>query len=200
VSSPAKLALRDQLVTARNRLSVQELGEHSAKLAEQTMGMPEVRQAATLAGYVSVAQEPGTAHLLAALEAAGKRVILPILQSDFELDWAVYEGPSRLVSARFGLLEPLGPRLGRDAIAQTDLALVPGLGVSLSGERLGRGGGCYDRALSNLAAGTPTFVLLYDHEVGIQIPVEPHDQIVTGAISPHKVTRFPTPGGPIVLG
>jgi 5-formyltetrahydrofolate cyclo-ligase len=49
---------------------------------------------------------------------------------------------------------------------------------------MGRGGGCYDRALARVPAGTPVWVLLYDDEVGLDVPVEPHDRRVTGAVTP----------------
>ena len=80
---------------------------------------------------------------------------------------------------RLGLLEPAGPRLGLDAIATADVVLVPGLAVSATGLRLGRGGGCYDRALGRVPVGTFTCVLLNDEEVGRAVPVEPHDRPVT---------------------
>ena len=61
-----------------------------------------------------------------------------------------------------------GERLGVDAVATADAVLVPGLAVSSRGERLGRGGGSYDRALGRVPVGTFTCVLLHDEEVGIE--------------------------------
>ena len=96
--------------------------------------------------------------LLRDLAAAGKRVILPVLLPDGDLDWAVYAGDDSLAPARLGLLEPTGPRLGVDAVATADVVLVPGLAVSTTGDRLGRGGGSYDRALGRVPVGTFTCV------------------------------------------
>ena len=110
------------------------------------------------------------------------------MQPDLDLDWSVYHGPTSLAPARMGLLEPVGPRLGVDSIATADLLLVPGLAVSPSGDRMGRGGGCYDRALARVPVGTPVWVLLYDDEVGLDVPVEPHDRKVTGAVTPSGCT------------
>ncbi len=190
----AKTALRDQLVTARNRRSLDEVGEAGAALAGYLLGSPEVRRAATVAAYVSVGQEPGTGLLLDALVAAGKRVILPLTVRDpagfLDLDWAVYTGPDSLAAARFGLLEPTTEPLGRDAIATPDAVLVPGLAVSADGYRIGKGAGCYDRALARVPAGTFVCVLLYDDEVGRAVPVEPHDRPVTAAVTPRGITRL----------
>lgn len=186
----AKLALRDQIVTVRNRLAVAELGAAGSAITSHLLAEPEVRRAATVAAYVSTATEPGTGILLDTLAEAGKRVILPVLLPDDDLDWAVYEGESALVPARRGTLEPAGPRLGPGAIATADVVLVPGLAVSHAGFRLGRGGGSYDRALARVSAGTFTCVLLYDGEVGRDVPVAPHDRAVMAAATPGGVTRF----------
>ena len=189
-TNPAKTALRDQLSTSRNRLSLLEVGAAARQLAAVVLEIEDVRRAATVAAYVSLGSEPGTGPLLNALRDAGKRVILPVLLPDNDLDWAVFGGDEHLVSARFGLLEPEGPRLGVDAIATADVVLVPALALGSRGERLGRGGGSYDRALGRVPVGTFTCALLYPGEVGVDVPIEPHDRPVTAAATPDGVRRF----------
>ena len=186
----AKTALRDQLLTTRNRRPLLVRSEAARAIARHLTAAPEVRRAATVAAYVAVGSEPGTAALLRALLAGGKRVVLPVLLPDGDLDWAAYAGDQDLAPARFGLLEPVGARLGVDSIGTADVVLLPGLAVSARGERLGRGGGSYDRALARVPVGTFTSVLLYDDEVGVDVPVEPHDRPVTAAAHPSGITRF----------
>jgi len=183
-----KLALRDQILTTRRRRRIVEIGEAARALAEQLLDTAEVRRSATVAAYASVGTEPGTGPLLDALARVGKRVILPCLQPDNDVDWAVYDGT--LVPAGRGLLEPPGTPLGRDAIRTADVVLVPGLAVDRRGFRLGRGGGSYDRALVRVPVGTFTCVLLYDGEVGVDVPVEPHDRPVLAAATPTGITRL----------
>ncbi|MDN4159901.1 5-formyltetrahydrofolate cyclo-ligase [Nocardioides abyssi] len=186
---PAKTALRDQVLTARRRRSLLDLGADARATAEHLLATPEVRRAATVAAYVSVGSEPGTSALLDALAAAGKRVLLPRLLSDGDLDWGTWRGPDALAPARMGLVEPVDS-LGVDAVATADVVLVPGLAVSPTGMRLGRGGGSYDRALARVPVGTFTCVLLGEDEVGLDVPVEPHDRAVLAAATPRGVTRF----------
>ena len=64
----AKVALRDQLHTRRNRRSLAEVGECARELATLLLAAPEVRRAATVAAYVSIGNEPGTGLLLDGLE------------------------------------------------------------------------------------------------------------------------------------
>ena len=185
-----KLALRDQLLADRRRRPLAEIGHDARALAEALLAFDEVRRAATVAAYVSVGSEPGTGALLDALLAAGKRVIVPVLLPDNDLDWAVHDGADALIAAGRGLLEPAGPRLGVDAIATADVVLVPGLAVDAAGRRLGRGGGSYDRALRRVPVGTFTCVLLYDGEVLDEVPAAAHDQPVSAVATPRGVTRF----------
>ncbi len=187
-----KTALRDQIVTARRRLSLVELGEAARAIAAHLLAAEPVRRAATVAAYVSVGSEPGTGPLLDALVAAGKRVILPVLLPDDDLDWAVHTGP--LLPARRGLLEPPGPRLGLDAVATADVVLTPGLAADGTGMRLGRGGGSYDRVLARVPVGTFTCVLLHDGELVSRVPAATHDRRVTAAVSPSGISWFPAAG------
>jgi 5-formyltetrahydrofolate cyclo-ligase len=186
----AKLALRDQLVTARGRLPLATLGDRALAVAELLLTAAEVRRAATVAAYVSVGREPGTGALLDALADAGKRVVLPLLLPDNDLDWATYAGADALVSAGRGLLEPTTPALGPEAVATADVVIVPGLAVDRTGLRLGRGGGSYDRALGRVPVGTFTCVVLNDDEVLDQVPAAPHDRRVTAAVTERRLLRF----------
>jgi 5-formyltetrahydrofolate cyclo-ligase len=186
----AKLALRDQLVTARGRIPLAELAERSRAVADLLLADVAVRRAATVAAYVSVGREPGTGALLEALAAAGKRVVLPVLLPDDDLDWAAYAGPDDLVPAGRGLLEPTTPPLGKDAVATADVVIVPGLAVDRTGLRLGRGGGSYDRALGRVPVGTFTCVVLNDEEILDAVPAAPHDRRVTAAVTERRLVRF----------
>lgn len=186
----AKSALRDQVLAARRRRPLLESAEAARATADQLLAVPEVRRAATVAAYVSVGREPGTGFLLDALAAAGKRVLLPVLLPDDDLDWAVHTGDPGLVRAGRGLLEPSGPRLGVDAVVSADVVVVPGLAVSSDGMRLGRGGGSYDRVLARLPADVLTCVLLHPDELDRDVPDEPHDRPVDAAVTCEGVVRF----------
>lgn len=190
VGNAAKTALRDRLLTTRRRRSLAEGVAVGEALRDHLLATPEVRRAATVAAYVSLPGEPGTALLIETLRDAGTRVLLPVLLPDGDLDWAPYGGEGTLVSRRRGLLEPTAAPLGREAIATADAVLVPGLAVDRAGHRLGRGGGSYDRALARVPVGTFTCVLLHDDEVLDAIPIEDHDRPVAAVATPRGVQRF----------
>lgn len=190
----AKRALRDRLIAARRRRPEAETTIGARAIAGHLLAAPEVRAAATVAAYVSIGSEPGTSWLLDGLHRAGTRVLLPVLLPDDDLDWAVYEGPASLVPARLGLREPAGPRLGVDAVATADAVLVPGLAVSSTGLRLGRGGGSYDRALARVSPSAFTCVALYDDEIDHAVPAEAHDRPVDAVVTPSGMNLFVSAG------
>ncbi|MFD3872185.1 5-formyltetrahydrofolate cyclo-ligase [Streptomyces sp. NPDC058623] len=195
--SPEKASLRRELLAARRALTDDARRTAARALVRTALALPELADAATVAAYVSVGGEPGTRDLLDALRAAGKRVLLPLLLPDNDLDWAVYEGPDGLAEAahpgKMRLWEPVGPALGPDAVTGADAVLLPGLAVDGRGMRLGRGGGSYDRVLARLerAGAHPALVvLLYDEEVVARVPEEPHDHPVRAVATPSGVVRF----------
>ncbi|MBO8193354.1 5-formyltetrahydrofolate cyclo-ligase [Streptomyces oryzae] len=193
VGNRSKRELRRTVLSVRRTLTPDDLQAAALALARHVLELPELSGATTVAAYVSVGSEPGTGPLLEALSERGVRVLLPVLQEDNDLDWALYEGPQKLVAAGRGLREPSGRRLGPEAVTQTDAVLLPGLAVDRSGLRLGRGAGCYDRVLARLAAhgAQPACaVLLYDGEVVDRIDGEEHDRRVETAVTPSGVHRF----------
>jgi 5-formyltetrahydrofolate cyclo-ligase len=193
-AAAAKTALRDQLLTARNRRSLLDLREDAEAIAGHLLASLPVRRAATVAAYVSVGREPGTGPLIDALRSAGKRVVVPVLLPDNDLDWAEYTGPGALVSGGRGTLQPGGRLLGPDSVGTADVVLTPGLAVSAEGHRLGRGGGSYDRALGRVPVGTFTCTLLYEGEWPVDVPLDPHDRPVTAVATPAGVSPCRRPG------
>jgi 5-formyltetrahydrofolate cyclo-ligase len=144
--------------------------------------VPDARR--TVTGYVPTDLEPGGAVLPEALRRWGDRVLLPVLRSDLDLDWAEYTGPDCLQPARWRLCEPSGPRLGPGAAARAAVLFVPALAVDRRGNRLGRGGGSYDRALSRVPRRALVVALLYDGELVDELPTEPHDRPVNAVVTP----------------
>ncbi len=170
-----------------------DLVDDARAITDRLLGATEIVRAAVVACYVSVGFEPGTGRLLGMLDDLGKRVLLPVLCPDHDLDWSVYSGDHALASAARGLVEPIGPRLGADAVAGADAVLAPALAVDHRGHRLGRGGGSYDRALSRVAAGTWVCALVYDDEWLDSVPADRHDRTVDAIVTPARIVRLPVP-------
>ncbi len=160
-------------------------------LRDTVLSWPEAQMAGTVAAYFSVGTEPETSGLVYALWKRGTYVLLPLLLSDNDLDWASYEGPDSLSAGPRGLLEPTEPPRGPAAVTSADLVIVPALAVARGGHRLGRGGGSYDRVLARVGAAVPTVALVYDRELLDEVPAGRHDQRVRMVARPGEgITRL----------
>lgn len=120
------------------------------------------------------------------LRAAGRRLLLPVVVGAAPLDWVEYVDAGALTPARFGLLEPVGPRLGPGVLAEADAVLVPALAVDRRGVRLGRGGGHYDRSLPLVGEPTELIGVVRDRELVDELPSEEHDVRLTGVLTPSR--------------
>lgn len=157
-----------------------------------------------VACYLSAGTEPGSLPLVGWLASQNVRVLLPVLtdkdgNSRAEPAWAHYAGPEALRVGRASILEPTGPVLP-EAPADAELVLCPALAASPAGDRLGRGGGWYDRALADVLA--PVWTLLNDDEVLDTIPTTSWDRPVDGIVTPtaflecsDRSRRAPSPPG-----
>lgn len=177
----AKTALRDRIRSARQARSPAQRTADSAAIA--TALLEGLATARTIAAYVPEETEPGHGRLPAVLTRLGARVLLPVVAPrGRELVWAVDAG--RMAPGRFGLLEPVGPRLGATAVGTAEVVVVPALAVSRDGARLGRGGGYYDLALRHARPDAVIVALVFDDELLDELPAEPHDHRVTAVVTP----------------
>ena len=187
-----KARLRTRLVAARRRLAPEQRSAAARSVRDAVLSLPEAQMAGTVAAYYSIGTEPDTHGLVFGLWKRGTYVLLPVLRDDGDLDWASYEGPDSLRPGPRGLTEPSEPGRGVTAITSADLVVVPALAVDHSGQRLGRGGGSFDRALARVGASVPVVALLYDTEFLASVPAGPHDQPVRLVARPATgVTRLP---------
>jgi len=187
-----KALLRTRLLKARSARIPDDRREAGRLIRDALLSMPELQMAGTVAAYYSVGAEPDTRGLVYALWKRGTYVLLPLLRPDGDLDWASYEGPDSLIPGPRGLQEPTEKPRGPQAVARADVVLAPALAVDHAGNRLGRGGGSYDRALARVGPLIPVIALLYDAELLSHLPAEPHDTPVRAVVRPETgMTRLP---------
>src|ERR1700749_3343958 len=176
-SQEAKAGMRRRLVAARAAMPDSERRAAGRLIRDQVLETPQVSAAGTVAAYYSVGTEPDTQGLVFALWKRGSYVVLPVLLPDGDLDWASYEGPDSLAPGPMGLLQAVEPVRGPGTVARADVVLLPALAIDVNGNRLGRGGGCYDRALARVGGQVPTIGLIYDDELVPSLPADPHHAV-----------------------
>jgi len=191
-----KERLRMAIREARKARSVRLREAAAHALADVVLTIPAVVDASCVSVYASRVTEPGTGPLLEALAARGVRVLMPVLGSGLQRDWAEYAGPDDLRERAPGRPpEPGGPTLGAAALADADVVIAPALAIDTTGARLGQGGGWYDRALEHIRPGVPVVALVFPEELydadSRPLPRERHDRLVDAVATPlewHRIT------------
>ncbi|RNE48600.1 5-formyltetrahydrofolate cyclo-ligase [Corynebacterium alimapuense] len=190
-----KAQLRARIQQARREMTADEIQHEDSSIIAHTAALLRSMSPSetSVAAYSPLPGEPGGQLLLDALHGEASSLLLPICLPGNILDWAQYQGRLALNPGVLGIAEPASPRLGPEAISSCRLILIPALGVSPEGIRMGKGGGYYDRALAQLTklADPPrTAVLVYNGEIRSDVPTEDHDAAVDMAITPSGIRTF----------
>lgn len=178
-----KEEMRRAIRAVRDKMPQRARTMAAAGFARVVADLPAVRSAGVIAAYVSRPNEPDTLPLMERLHARGVRILLPVLGTGLQRDWAWFTSAEELqVRAPGRPPEPSGPTLGAEALSLAEAVVAPALAVDTSGSRLGQGGGWYDRVLAHARPGTPVIALVFPDEVydaAVKpLPRQPHDQPV----------------------
>lgn len=182
MSGSTKQVARQEIRRRLAGLSSQWRKEASAAILQACTASPEWNSAGTLGLYLSLPDEPETRDLIVRAWNEGKRVALPKIDIRHGLTWwEIQPGP---LPALETLWEPLPGKHSGVNLEAIEGFCVPGRAFDRSGTRLGRGGGHYDRALSQrsrLAWVAGFFFSVQEMEA---LPREAHDVAL-----PHVVTE-----------
>ena len=149
-SGPAKNALRKQLRHTRRNLSKQQQIQASMGLCRQLTTLPEFIYSQRIAAYIPNDGEIDPQPLIELAWRTGKRVYLPVLHP-FKKGHLLFmeHVPNQILAKnRFGIPEPICEHDERCQPWILDLVLTPLVGFDEQGNRMGMGGGFYDRTLA----------------------------------------------------
>jgi len=174
-----KNAMRRVAYDARN--AQQSKDELSLIALERLMALPDYVNAHTVMWYLDCRSELRTRHSLPAALESGKKIVVPYCTVDEQganklgLWWL--EDMQELVVGKWKILEP--PRdeweNPRKLVSPSELefVMVPGVGFSRQGARMGNGQGYYDRLLDQVNC--PLIALCYECQLFDDLVVGPHD-------------------------
>lgn len=166
-----KKELRRQIKEKKRQMTSQQIEIASARLCEMFTATSQYRQAKTVYGYLPYNQEVRTVPLLEQALRDGKRVAVPKIYGE-EMKFIYLDDLSKVEKSSFGIPEPvLDEPIADDTTA---LVLMPGLAFTKAGDRMGYGGGFYDKFLSS-EPDHPTVALCYDFQIVDEIPTAEYD-------------------------
>jgi 5-formyltetrahydrofolate cyclo-ligase len=189
----AKGLMRRQAYDARNAQNDKD--SVSAAAIALLVELPEYQAAQTVLWYLDCRSELRTRHALPAALTSGKRIIVPYCTVDeagankLGLWWL--QSIDELIVGKWKILEPPRERWGEAGKElqpdQLDLVIVPGVGFSRGGGRMGNGQGYYDRLLERVRPECPLLGLCYECQLFDDLIVGPHDVFMDKVVTERAV-------------
>ena len=166
-----KKELRRQIAAKKKELTPARMEAASRELAQKFCSLPQYAAAKTIYGYLPYNQEVRTLFVLEQALRDGKRVAVPKVYGD-EMRFIYLDDLTNVAPSSYGIPEPVTD----EPVAEdpTALVLMPGLAFDRRGNRMGYGGGFYDRFLAR-EPGHPTLALCYDFQMVEHLETEKFD-------------------------
>ena len=189
--SEQKRALRARLQALRAQWPAEARRAESAAWCARLEGLEIWREAWCVLLFAPLPDEPEVTPLFEAAWAAGKKVGVPRFNTQ-HLDYEVFEVPNAaaLAPGYYGILEP-ARFCAPLALNLLDLALVPGVAFDVTGRRLGRGKGYFDRLLAQVRGHTCGAAM--EWQIVSEVPSEPHDVGLNSLLTPSRWIRCAEP-------
>ncbi len=166
-----KKELRSLIREKKRAMTAQQIEEASSRLAQLLYATPYYNNASTIYGYLSYNQEVRTLPILQQALLDGKKVAVPKVFGD-KMRFIYLTDLSKVATGYSGIPEPVED--GPVACDKDALVLMPGLAFDRQGNRMGYGGGFYDKFLAQ-EPDHPTVALCYDFQMVESIPREEYD-------------------------
>ncbi|RCV92460.1 5-formyltetrahydrofolate cyclo-ligase [Vreelandella rituensis] len=199
ISSPIdKPSLRRELRRRRRTLSRRQQRDASRRLCQRLKKLPEVRRARRISLYLPVGGEIDPTPLIGWLRRRNVSVYLPVLRpfADNHLWLVEYRPDTPMIKNRFGILEPAprysAQRHNRLPAWGLDVMIVPLVGFDAQGNRMGMGGGFYDRTLAFTRRRGPRPWLVgvaHSCQEVTHLPPEPWDISLQAIVSDRRIIR-----------
>ena len=171
--------MRRTMRELRRSLSVREKDTFDSAICKRLL--THARGLSPVAAYLASPHEINLAAFISSLLSSGTDVVVPRWNGErYELAKLRSLDCASLRLGPKDILEPVDAEI----VAPKDVALwiVPGLAFTRGGDRLGYGGGWYDRLLADASSSTPRLGVAYSFQIVDALPVEPHDMKLTGVV------------------
>ena len=189
-SMEEKQQLRRTMQALESGLSARYKEESSRAIAAHLLAMPEYQEAGTVFCFVGTSREINTRPILEDILAAGKRLCVPLCVGKGIMELRQVTDLRHLIPGAYGILEPPA-NAPLVAVDEVDFAVLPCLTCNHLGQRLGRGGGYYDRFLAHYRGGA--VLLCREKLIREEIPLEPHDYPVPWVLTERGLYEDGTP-------
>jgi 5-formyltetrahydrofolate cyclo-ligase len=173
----AKIELRKSVIERRSSMSLPARQTANRTISKRILAMGGFNDAQTVMAYMSIAAEFSTMELVRETLVQGKILILPkVNREKKQLDlFRVKNIDADLSPGVWGILEPNPERCEKIIAEDIEFVLVPGVAFDAQCNRLGYGGGFYDRLLEDLGPFASLVAPAFELQIVERVPIEEHD-------------------------
>lgn len=180
--------LRKKYLMRRNQMNLKDVSYKSVEIYNKLLQTDVYNHADQVFTYVSKQNEVNTHQLIIDGAKNNKRVAVPRVIKKGIMKFYYISSFDDLSIGKFEVLEPQD--MSNEAIpSKRSIMIVPGLAFDKSGNRIGYGGGFYDRYLNQYPDITK-IALAFDIQFVQEIPVGQHDVKVDMIITPSRIYRM----------
>ncbi|WP_188689136.1 5-formyltetrahydrofolate cyclo-ligase [Bowmanella pacifica] len=195
MSVPSPNHLRQYYRAARTALSTQQQQMAARDLVKQCMSLPAFQQAERIAVYLANDGELSPNELITHCWLEGKAVYLPVLHpfTAGNLVFVQYHPDSSMLANKYGIAEPRVSSASLCPLPLLDIVFTPLVAFDNAGNRMGMGGGYYDRTLRPVVRDqlkVQVIGLAHDCQQCDALPVQPWDIPMHKIITPGKIFHF----------
>ena len=182
-SNPEKESLRNLLLEKRDNTSFDLMKIASGKIQKKIKKIHAFRNAQKIGAYYPIGSEIFTQDIIQELLSQAKEVFLPKVIGE-KMEFRKIESFSSLEKGSFDIMEP---KKDCPVDNNLDVILVPTVGISPSGVRLGYGHGFYDKFLAENKATTISLTL--EKQIIKNIPKSEHDILIDWIVTEDKILQ-----------
>ncbi len=182
-----KKKLRKYIQDKRDALSIKEREIKSRAAAEKFFSTKDYIKARNILICYPFRSEINTKIIIEDALNKGKKIILPRVDKNKLNLYFVNNLKDKLGKGAYGIMEPDPLLCKRTKAADIDLAVTPGIGFDKNFNRLGYGGGFFDRLFPYLPKRAKKVALCFDIQVMPNIPVAKNDKKIDILITESKI-------------
>ena len=170
-----KKLLRKKIQLDRDSLPDEERAEKSRIITGKFFDSEEYKKAGNILIYYPFRSEIDTTIVIKEALDDGKRIILPKVNDETLKLYFVSDPSSQLRRGSFEIMEPVDSICSPAEPDQIDLAVIPGVCFDRNLNRMGYGGGFYDRLIPLIPRDVKKIALCFDLQMVKEVPVSKYD-------------------------
>lgn len=188
----SKNELRNNVIALRNALSIQKIEQKSNAIIKKLFTLSEYQNASTIMAYVDFRNEVPTSGIIQNALANGKKIAIPItdIKNKKLTPSLLHDFPGDLAPGAWGILEPRPECIRPIDPEEIDLVIIPGVAFDEVGNRLGYGGGFYDRFLLRTRRDVILLALAFELQIQPHVYSDKHDIPMQLLVTEKRIMDF----------